>query len=92
MKLTASDIRTALLTQSWSHSDLVGINDSCREAFKKMQNQLGSQYRVGDKVTFAKRGGEQVHGVVIGRTPKSIKVLAENKVTWKVSPSLLHHD
>lgn len=88
-QLTAAQIRTALLTQSFTMSDLTGINDSLRLAYKRAQNSIACEFNPGDRVTFTARGGRLIEGKVIRRNTKTIQVFSDDNVNWKVSPSLL---
>lgn len=70
--------------------------DTLNMAWKLMkirQNSIGAfnamAFRVGQRVTFDARSRGIVKGVITKINGKSIKVLADSGMPWKVSASLL---
>ena len=46
-------------------------------------------FRLGQHVEFSDRGGRVLRGVVTRHNSKSVTVIADNGVQWRVAPSLL---
>ncbi|KVN37656.1 hypothetical protein WJ64_05275 [Burkholderia ubonensis] len=44
---------------------------------------------IGDRVTFTDHGGEEVHARVVRYNRKTVTVLTDDGVQWRVSPGML---
>ena len=94
MRLNSTDIETIRnLINTASQEDLRIIaelhNNRNRFLNEVKTHQAKSQFYRGQKVTFRGKYGETITGSIERMNAKTIGVLAESGVHWRVSPSLL---
>lgn len=56
---------------------------------KQLSAAAKRHFRVGQRVSFNAKQRGIVSGIIIKMNPKTIKVLADSGVMWRVSPSFL---
>lgn len=95
MCLNSNDIKALhILIGSASQEDLRIIAEIYNDRNRLLREQKAVQEKArfyrGQKVTFRGKYGETIQGVIERMNAKTIGVLAENGVHWRVSPSLLN--
>ena len=76
-------------------ADAGTINVIIKEIKKRqsvMQQEIASQFSVGQSVSFMTKKGDTQSGIIEKINRKSIIVRVDARITWKVSPSLLKPD
>lgn len=70
--------------------------DQIKSLYNLLNNRLNvlnrnikNQFKVGEYVRFTTKSEQIVSGYIIKINPKTIRVKANNGVTWRVSPNLL---
>lgn len=87
--MTKQEIISGMLSWHWSREDL----DEFRQVLKSCRDTVNAvakwEFKSGDRVRFVGRRGEVVTGTVERRMTKNILVRADDRVGWRVSPSVL---
>ena len=88
--MNVKDINTAIVTGSFSNTDLDSIQDAIKFAKSRIANQLGATLRSGSKVSLqhAKLGG-RVFGTVLKVKIKKADVKLDSGMTYSVPLSML---
>ena len=77
-----------------TEAELIDLN--CRIVERlKMINQLKAHgammnYRVGERVYFLDNDNQRVYGVLTKYNRKTVSIIADSGLKWKVSPTLLN--
>ena len=72
-----------------NREDLTKLGKALNLRFKQLQEMDVLEYDVGDKVSFDDREGNTVNGVITKMNRKTINVLQDNGVRWRIAPSHL---
>lgn len=88
MKLTAVQIVEALRDSTLTTTEMREINEVLRMKFKRLAVTSVQKFRPGEKVSFTSKRGNIV-GTVFKTNRKTVSVLAEGGVMWRVSGNLL---
>ena len=74
---------------SMNSSELNAIVAAVNKRRNALTKEAASQWMTGDKVKFNTRDGGVVVGVITKVNRKTINVVAESGMPWRVSPQLL---
>ena len=88
--MNVKEINTAIVTGSFTNTDLDSINDAIKFAKSRIASQLGATLRSGSKVSLqhAKLGG-RVFGTVLKVKIKKADVKLDSGMTYSVPLSML---
>lgn len=89
MNTKVTDIIASIYATKFTRSELKQINSAVVATMRAGEAEVATQFRIGQRVKFIGRQSRTVFGTVIKVNLKSVKVKADENVTWKVSPSLL---
>lgn len=94
-----AEIRSLISSSELTTTELLALNKMIVDRLKVEQQKATFEFSFGDKVSFKDRQGRTLKGEVVGRTPKSVKVLVPGAVVggekigrdvnWTVSASFL---
>lgn len=90
-KLTNKDIATlrSIVSKMESMEDINLLYKIANDQQRLFQARTKAAFKLGDRVSFRGRRGEVVTGFISKKNPKTIIVIADSGVQWKVTPSLL---
>jgi hypothetical protein len=83
-----SQINTAIISGNFTNDQLTSINDALKFARSRLASSTKHTLRVGSKVSFTGRSGQDVHGEVDKINIKYIKVRS-GMTMWRVPANLL---
>lgn len=88
MKMTALQIVEALRDSELTSTELREINSVLCATFKRLAAKSVNKFRVGEEVSFMSKRGHVV-GTVYKINRKTVSVLANTGLIWRVSGNLL---
>lgn len=87
--LTIQDINGAIMSQSWTNTQLASMFDSVKYARARLGQQTKHSLSIGDNVNFTSaRTGQNVTGVVVKIAIKYVTVKTIQGL-WKVPANML---
>ena len=90
MSLSKSDLKKldTLLSKMDSSEDYANVVNAVKSAYNWMGAKNKASFRVGQTVTFTRKNGDVITGMLVKKNPKYQHVKTEEG-TWKVPASML---
>jgi hypothetical protein len=77
----------------FTEEELLHLNRLIVERLRLMRqigaHQAMTKYRIGQRVSFADRGGRTIRGVLTRYNRKSVSIAADDGTQWTVDPAFL---
>ena len=87
--MNANEIVSAIVNGNLNREELNMVIRAVNLRNRSLTAQAKFSFRPGQRVWFRDRMNRRVEGVVVKLLQKNVSVLADNGVTWRVSPNLL---